>query len=186
MKSKLTPTQVDVILVRLSGLSTYQEIADEFGVSRERIRQIAKLHGLHGQAMKKRKDLRANNLSIKLKEIYGQFYENGTVNKTDFLDICKHKFRQKKSVSKNKDNKEWTIQFCDVQWNTHCPILGVELDYYAESRQENSPSFDRIDNTKGYVPGNVQIISWRANRIKNNGTSDEHYKIANYLQSIGY
>lgn len=184
--SKITPEQTEEILQLLSGLSTYKQIADQFGLSRERVRQIAKSQGLHGLAMKKRRNLRNHNLTTRLKEIYGQFYENGIVDKGDFLDICKHKFTNKKSVAKNRDAQSWTIQFCDVKWNTHCPILGMELNYYAESRQENSPSFDRIDNTKGYVPGNVQIISWRANRIKNNGTSDEHFQIAKYLKSIGH
>jgi hypothetical protein len=44
----------------------------------------------------------------------------------------------------------------------------MELDYSSMrgSRRDNWPSFDRWDNAKGYVPGNVFVISWRANRIK--------------------
>lgn len=69
-------------------------------------------------------------------------------------------------------------------WPEYCPILGIKLDYETNGRQENSPSFDRLDPTKGYISGNVQIISWRANRIKNDGSAEEHQKIANYLSTL--
>lgn len=78
----------------------------------------------------------------------------------------------------------WAVPFEELEWPDYCPILGIELDYFAETRQENSPSFDQISPSKGYVSGNVQIISWRANRIKNDGTAEEHRKIADYLDKV--
>jgi hypothetical protein len=50
------------------------------------------------------------------------------------------------------------------------------------NRFDDSPSLDRINNMKGYVPGNVKIISWRANHLKSNGTALEHEKIAQYIR----
>ncbi len=52
-----------------------------------------------------------------------------------------------------------------------CPVLGIRLDYGPKKRApgQDSPSIDRIDSSKGYIPGNVWIISWRANSLKNNG-----------------
>lgn len=50
-----------------------------------------------------------------------------------------------------------------------CPVLGIELHFYrgsGEGQHDDSPSLDRIDSTKGYIPGNVWIISWLANRTK--------------------
>lgn len=35
------------------------------------------------------------------------------------------------------------------------------------------PSLDRIDSAKGYEKGNVRVISWRANMLKNNATREE-------------
>lgn len=51
-----------------------------------------------------------------------------------------------------------------------CPILGLPLSFATGQRTDNSPSIDRIDPGKGYVEGNWQWLSWRANRIKNDGS----------------
>ena len=61
---------------------------------------------------------------------------------------------------------------------SHCPILGVPLKWSCNETSggfavANSPSLDRIDPSKGYVKGNVWIISNRANTIKSNATHEE-------------
>ena len=48
---------------------------------------------------------------------------------------------------------------------------------------ENSPSLDRIDNSKGYVPGNIAVISMRANMIKNNASLVELKAIVAYIEA---
>lgn len=48
-----------------------------------------------------------------------------------------------------------------------CPVLGILLEPNSRrTRSGNAPSIDRIDPSRGYVKGNVTIISWQANRIK--------------------
>lgn len=85
---------------------------------------------------------------------------------------------------------EATIMPADLVWPTHCPVLGIELDYPVRSGERkdqaaapNWPSLDRWDSTKGYVPGNVFVISYRANTLKNNATLGELLKIAEYLRA---
>ena len=61
---------------------------------------------------------------------------------------------------------------------SHCPIFGTRLEWScnrggAAHSLPNSPSLDRIDPLKGYVKGNVWIISNRANRIKNDASHEE-------------
>jgi hypothetical protein len=46
-----------------------------------------------------------------------------------------------------------------------CPALGVPIRV-GQVRTENSPSLDRIDPSLGYIPGNVRVISDKANRLK--------------------
>jgi len=61
---------------------------------------------------------------------------------------------------------------------SHCPVLGVPLEWSCcrdttGRPLPNSPSLDRIDPSKGYVRGNVWIISNKANIIKSNATHEE-------------
>lgn len=58
---------------------------------------------------------------------------------------------------------------------THCPLLGLELTYakYEGNTPDNYASLDKIDPSKGYVEGNVQILSFRANTIKGHATLEE-------------
>jgi hypothetical protein len=66
-----------------------------------------------------------------------------------------------------------------------CPIFDIDLAWCGglKVRMANSPSLDKIHPHLGYVKGNVAWISWRANRIKNDGTAIDHYKIAHWMQS---
>lgn len=61
---------------------------------------------------------------------------------------------------------------------SHCPIFGTKLEWSCcrgntGGGLPNSPSLDRIDPSKGYVKGNVWIISHRANTIKNDASHEE-------------
>ena len=57
--------------------------------------------------------------------------------------------------------------------------------YMFYSDTDNSPSIDRLIPELGYIKGNVNVISLRANIIKNNATKDELIKIANWMESKG-
>lgn len=81
-----------------------------------------------------------------------------------------------------KKNKiEFTITHKDIIIPSHCPILGMKLIRGSRGSHDNSPSLDRIDNNKGYVKGNIQVISQRANTIKSYGTAEEHVRIAAHM-----
>lgn len=97
-------------------------------------------------------------------------------------------FHTKKSKAK-ADGIEFTLTFQDIVWNVHCPALGIELDYTRNRGdgyrpKPNSPSFDRIDPNKGYVPGNVIIVSNLANTIKSNATVDELERVAAFYRQL--
>jgi hypothetical protein len=54
-----------------------------------------------------------------------------------------------------------------------CPVFGTTLSYDRPEDVDNLPSLDRIDSSKGYLKGNVAVISNRANRIKNDLSLEE-------------
>lgn len=64
-----------------------------------------------------------------------------------------------------------------------CPALGITMVLGGPVR-ESTPTLDRIEPSKGYVPGNVQWLSHRANRIKSDATVEELEAIANLLRSL--
>lgn len=64
----------------------------------------------------------------------------------------------------------------DIIIPEYCPILGIKLEQghgNGYHREGNIPSLDKIIPAKGYVKGNVWVISWRANKLKNDATVEE-------------
>ena len=64
-----------------------------------------------------------------------------------------------------------------------CPIFeDIDLIYSSmsltDARKNNGISIDRIDATKGYIVGNVQIISNKANRQKSDASLSDILKLA--------
>jgi len=54
-----------------------------------------------------------------------------------------------------------------------CALTGVELEFTRGGQKwlgkwcnPNSCTIDRIDSSKGYVQGNIQLITWKANCLK--------------------
>jgi|GEM_PF-1204911 len=54
-----------------------------------------------------------------------------------------------------------------------CPVLGIKLKCAEGRVQPNSPTLDRFIPALGYVPGNVFIISAKANTIKSDSSVEE-------------
>lgn len=156
--------------------ATYIEIGKKYGVSRQRIKQIIS---------KYIPDWKDNYGGVVRRNAAAEKWYDKWGDKTHsrLYQMQRLKFSRKKSNA-IRTGYTWDITFGQIKWPTHCPILGLELDYFAETRMEHSPSFDRIDSTKGYVKDNVIILSWRANRIKNDGSAKEHRAIAEYLDSL--
>lgn len=87
-----------------------------------------------------------------------------------------------KSRAKEKD-LEFNITEDDLHIPSHCPILGTELIPNCADRKY-SMSIDRIDPSKGYIKGNVWVISNRANAMKNNADFAMLFKFAQWVFSI--
>lgn len=87
--------------------------------------------------------------------------------------------------------KDKGIEFCigpqDFKETDTCPLLGIKFNFMNSGKlADDSMSIDRIDPHKGYIPGNVWVISKRANQIKNSSTIEELEKILSGLKARGY
>lgn len=82
-----------------------------------------------------------------------------------------------------KLNLPFDLDFNDTIPPSYCPILGIELkrNTGGKSYSGNSPSVDRIDPSKGYVKGNIQVISQRANVMKNDASPEELLRFADWV-----
>lgn len=69
---------------------------------------------------------------------------------------------------------EFSITEDDLNIPEYCPYLNIKLTSEISSKNNSSTiSLDRIDSSKGYIPGNVQVISNLANRMKANASKEE-------------
>lgn len=75
-----------------------------------------------------------------------------------------------------------TITLADIYMPEHCPVLGIKLEFGQPRGCSSSPSLDRFDMSLGYVPGNVRVISRRANTLKNDATAAELRAVAAYAE----
>ena len=72
----------------------------------------------------------------------------------------------------------------DCQIPEFCPVLGISLTAKGKgTKSDSTPTLDKVDPSKGYVKGNVNIISWKANRLKSNCSDPEVFEsIASYIR----
>ena len=139
---------------------TLQDIGDIYGVSKQRMYQVLNqfniptLERQRSRMMKKYDDPRMYWLN--------RILTNNSVSKKDRIELLT------------------SMDIPDV-----CPCLGTTLDYGskgAHNRLECSPSVDKVVPDKGFVKGNLFIISWRASRIKNDSTHEELLAISNWVK----
>jgi hypothetical protein len=90
------------------------------------------------------------------------------------------KFRAK------RDGIPFSITSADVKMPATCPILGIPLMPKPANGKPGpwiySPSLDKIVPELGYVPGNIQILSARANTLKSNGSLEELVAIGKFAE----
>ena len=140
---------------------------------------------IRAQQAKQRRDrvarLKAQGLTRK--QIDGKNKrKSGGANSKD----CKTRLCAGARLRDRKAGRPGTLKKEDLYWPTHCPVLGIELIYGEERRKDTAnpanATLDRWDNSLGYEPGNVYVISWRANSLKSNGTADELQAVADYAR----
>lgn len=92
-------------------------------------------------------------------------------------------FSEAKSRAKRKC-LEFSITLDDIFITKLCPILLIPMIVGDGKLTNNSPSLDRFDNSKGYVRGNVMVISHLANTMKNSATKEQLLRFAEYINEF--
>lgn len=124
--------------------------------------------------LKQAKTWRQNNPE-KIRGYYQSNKETGEL----LLKGAKHRAKQ--------DNVPFEITLEHIPIPEVCPALGIPIIIHPSVKngkggpKPDSPSVDRIVSNRGYVPGNVRVISARANKIKSDATIDELEKIVAYI-----
>jgi len=78
-----------------------------------------------------------------------------------------------------------TVAYIVSLMTDRCPVFGTEFKWVGNgSMLPTSANLDRIDPTKGYVEGNLIIISSKANYIKSAYKAADLYKVADWLYEI--
>jgi len=83
-----------------------------------------------------------------------------------------------------KNNIEFNLIEGDIEVLDVCPLLGIKMKINKKVSKYNSYTLDRIDAAKGYIKGNVQVISKKANTSKSDASIEEYEKIINNLEDI--
>ena len=96
------------------------------------------------------------------------------------VTLTKKIFNRIKARAKLR-NIEFNLELNDLIIPEKCPVFNREFIY-------NDPdwtySVDRIDPLKGYVKTNIQIISNKANRLKNNATIEDIEKLLLWMKTL--
>jgi hypothetical protein len=78
-------------------------------------------------------------------------------------------------------NVPFNISKTDIKIPDKCPILGLTLQVNSGKVSYNSPSLDRIVPEKGYVIGNIQVVSHLANTMKSSASKENLIKFAEWV-----
>ena len=96
-----------------------------------------------------------------------------------------YQFQQRKSKACKK-GIPFIIEFSDIEQPEYCPVFGLKLNYAWTGKKgpgdPNKATLDRVIPELGYVPGNVYIISWRANFLKSDAKIEELEKLLTYMK----
>jgi hypothetical protein len=124
------------------------KIAKELGISKSHVQYIRKQNGMRTNFIERTYSSRENR-------------------------IKGYMIRNIRSSAKRR-NLDFNLNYIDITLPKYCPILELELEYVTGNfNNPNIATIDRINNSRGYVKGNVIVISRLANAMKNAATFNQ-------------
>lgn len=94
-----------------------------------------------------------------------------------------YKMWQRAKNRSKSSGREFNLKVSDIVIPDVCPILGIKLVVNSgrSGAYRNSPSLDRVDNTRGYTSDNIKVISQLANAMKCHATNAELRSFASWV-----
>lgn len=111
-------------------------------------------------------------ISPKIKEVKPKEKKLPEIKEIDKYTIAKKLYSFAKNRA-SKKNLQFNIDIEDIIIPDICPVLNIPINSFKNIHSPNSITLDRINSKKGYVKGNIQVISFRANNIKKDMTAKE-------------
>lgn len=154
---KIPKDERDAIVERVLNGEIYRTIAEDYGVSMERIRQIATQQSPNHKGFITRREQKLYNLLTGInKQSEKLFYSSG-LNTIDLIIECLSLYKIKRyGIIKN--NQSFDVEFSGVTWNKYDPETGKEIDYFSDRKAPAISSLTLINPNGGYVNGNVHTV----------------------------
>lgn len=188
---------------RAAGIGPKTRLPEEERIRRERESRMkwkdANREAVNASARASRagKDTYKKYIESMTPERRAEFHERRAAYRENNREVTRQKMRD--YYQKNADFAVWTnlktkakklgipfdIEPEDIRAPEFCPVLGIKLGRGREHQQlGTSPSVDRLEPSKGYVKGNVIVVSYRVNRIKNDATVGELVAVARFYEKL--
>lgn len=141
---------------------------------------------------KNRKDGHSGQCAECIKTFSKKWYRETIDERKKYYESTKERKKQYKSTIRNKNSLsgikqrakkkglEFNLTIEDIPLTAYCPVFGWLLER-TNKANDKSPSVDRIDSTKGYTKDNIQILSNKANRMKQDATPEELLMFADWI-----
>lgn len=78
-----------------------------------------------------------------------------------------------KYLSSKLEGLDFNIKIEDIIIPDKCPLLDKEFIKGVKGDYQFTHSIDRIDSNKGYIKGNIQVLSMKANNMKSDSSQEE-------------
>jgi hypothetical protein len=83
-----------------------------------------------------------------------------------------------------RDGVPFDLSLDDFEIPKKCPVFDVPFGFGTRRYHPWAPTLDKTEPDLGYVKGNVQVISHRANMLKGNASLSELKQLVAYLEKI--
>ena len=154
---KIPKNERDVIVQRVLKGEIYRTIAEDYGVSMERIRQIVTQYAPSHKGFIARREHHMYSLMKGINNKSRELFFRSGLNTYDIFIECLSLYKIKR-YGILKIGQSFDVEFSGITWNRYDPETGKEIDYLSERKPPAISSLALINPNGGYVNGNVQTI----------------------------